>query len=239
MYKVNWRSKIFFVINIFLFQTVVNSQIRKSLQTDTLKKDSVEHNKIFVSKSDTIDNFVPIDNIAYSEITENYFINIKKIPKKAALFSTILPGLGQAYNEKYWKIPIIYGIFTGMYYLYSENNFRYNLYRNAYNKYTANEEDGGPIVKGGNHLSLTQLEDKRDKYRRGRDYNIIIGTLIYILNILDANVDAHLMNFDVSDDLSMTITPVINNYSIYNQVNHSYDMKNSFGLKFAISINKR
>ena len=231
MYKVVWSSRFFFIITFVFFQISANSQIKSSL--DSLKNDSVKQPEIFISKSDTIDNFIPIDSLNFKN---NFFFSEKKNPKRAALFSFILPGLGQAYNEKYAKIPFIYGIFAGMYYLYDNNNFRYNLYRKAYNKYAKLGDSGGSIVPEGQVIPLAQLKDRRDSYRRDRDYNIIIGVVIYIFNILDANVDAHLMDFDVSDDLSMKITPTINNYSIYNQNNHGYDMKNSFGLKFAISI---
>jgi len=231
------RCKIFLTIAISFLQVAVYSQIKKNLVADSLKRDTIKKTKIFVSKSDSIDNFAPIDNLDYSKITTN-FSSKNKNPGRAALYSLIIPGLGQAYNEKYWKIPIIYGLFIGMYYLYDNNNFRYNLFDKAWKTYdTENRVVTTPGINPG--ISEEQLKKSRDGYRRDKNYNIIIGIVLYLFNILDANVDAHLMDFDVSDDLSMRVTPEINNMSIFNQKNNSHAIKNSFGLKFAISINKR
>jgi len=226
------------VLIICLSQINVNSQVESNLQRDSLKRDTINKAKIFISKADTT-NFVLIDSIKYTDFNESFLIPKKKNPGRAALYSFILPGLGQAYNEKYWKIPIVYGLFVGMYYLYDNNNFKYNLFKKAYKNY---DTENGVVTTPGISPNITeeQLKKNRDRYKRDRDYNVILGIVLYLFNILDANVDAHLMDFDVSDDLSLRITPEINNYSdLQLNLNDSYSIKNSFGLKFVISMHRK
>ncbi len=127
-------------------------------------------------------------------------------PIKASLFSAILPGAGQVYNRKYWKIPVIYGAFAGLGYLAKWNNERYQIYRKAYRF----RIDGNPLTTDEfeGRYSDSDLKLIRDYYRRNRDLSLIFATLVYVLNIVDASVDAHLFYFDVSDNLSMQLTPV-------------------------------
>jgi hypothetical protein len=129
---------------------------------------------------------------------------------KAAIFSAVLPGLGQGYNKKYWKIPIIYAGFGVIGYFVYTNNKEYKDFREAY-LYVANDEtypiDNPYVTK----YSETQLKDAMDYYRRNRDLSIIIGGLWYTLNILEAYVDAHFFDYDISDDLTMSIKPTMMN----------------------------
>lgn len=122
-------------------------------------------------------------------------------PAKAAFYSAVLPGLGQAYNKKYWKIPLVYGgIGTGIYF-YSRNNTKYHEFRNEYKKRldgTSNPSD--PLY--GN-LDNDRLIAGQRFYQRNRDMSILVIAGFYILNIVDANIDAHLMQFNVSDNLSL------------------------------------
>lgn len=125
---------------------------------------------------------------------------------KAAAFSAMLPGLGQAYNKKYWKIPIIYAGFGAIGYFVYRNNKDYKQFREAY-IYVANGDTypiNNPYV---DKYDQTQLKDAMDFYRRNRDLSIIIGGLWYTLNILEAYVDAHFFYYDISDDLSMHVAP--------------------------------
>jgi len=131
-----------------------------------------------------------------------------KDPTRAALLSAVLPGAGQVYNEKIWKVPIIYGgIITNVYFL-DFNNRRYQLFRNALeitrnpadtrrNPFPNLNEDG--IIRNVNY------------WRRNRDLNYMLFGVIYAINIVDALVDAHLSGFDVSDDLSLDIRPAYEN----------------------------
>ena len=118
-------------------------------------------------------------------------------PAKAAFYSAILPGLGQAYNKKYWKIPLVYGAMGTSIYFYLDNNKKYHNYRDAYKKRLAGNPD--PAYA---YLDDGRLISAQRFYQRNRDLSILITGLFYILNIVDANVDAHLMQFNVNDKLS-------------------------------------
>nr|WP_245234900.1 DUF5683 domain-containing protein [Tamlana crocina] len=130
-------------------------------------------------------------------------------PAKAAFLSAILPGLGQAYNKKYWKIPIVYGaIGTGVYF-YINNNKEYNRYRDAYKSRLAGFETDEFYFDGqGNKLtspriSTDRLEDAQKFYRRNKEISLLVTLGLYALNIIDANVDAHLMQYNVDENLSL------------------------------------
>ena len=133
-------------------------------------------------------------------------INEEKSPKKAALYSAILPGAGQFYTKKYWKIPIYYsGLITSIYFI-NDNRTKYIDYRNA----ALLSYDTGENQLG---YSYSQLKDLKEHYRRNRDISYFSLVGIYILNIVDASVNAHLYNFDVSEDISINIKPHL---SLYN-----------------------
>ncbi|AXG70340.1 hypothetical protein KORDIASMS9_02579 [Kordia sp. SMS9] len=121
-------------------------------------------------------------------------------PSKAAFYSAILPGLGQAYNKKYWKIPIVYAAMGTGIYFYVTNNKNYNRYRRAYKRRLAGftDDEFQNIVD-----SNDALIDAQEFYQRNRDLSLLLTVVAYVLNIVDANVDAHLLQFNVSDDLSL------------------------------------
>ena len=123
-------------------------------------------------------------------------------PTKAALYSAVLPGLGQVYNRKYWKVPILYGGGVFVYYLIDQFNNNYNELSNAYE--AALNDQLGETEKFDRYVNYTpdQIKAARDINRRYRDLNIIIMVGVYLVNVIDATVDAYLFNFDVSNDLS-------------------------------------
>jgi hypothetical protein len=126
--------------------------------------------------------------------------------KRAAIYSAVLPGLGQIYNRKAWKIPIIYAGFGVLGYFIYTNNQEYKIYKEAY-IYVSNGETypiDNPYVSRYNQ---DQLRRGLDYYRRNRDLSIIITSLWYVLNILEAYVDAHFFDYDVSEDLSLHVAP--------------------------------
>ncbi|WP_452219666.1 DUF5683 domain-containing protein [Lacinutrix salivirga] len=137
------------------------------------------------------------------DTTKTLLVNKKVIdplaPSKAAFYSAILPGLGQAYNKKYWKIPIVYAaIGTGIYF-YVDNNKEYNRYRNAYKRRLAGFEDDeffGSVTDDG-------LREAQKTLRRNKELSLLITIGLYALNIIDANVDAHLLQYNVDDDLTL------------------------------------
>jgi len=118
-------------------------------------------------------------------------------PSRAAFYSAVIPGLGQAYNKKYWKIPIIYaGIGTSIYF-YSNRNKEYNRFRDAYKRRLAGFTDDEFQGIADETLIRAQQREKRNK-----DVSIAVAVGFYLLNIVDANVDAHLKQYNVSEDLS-------------------------------------
>lgn len=119
-------------------------------------------------------------------------------PAQAAFYSAVLPGLGQAYNKKYWKIPIIYaGIGTGIYF-YIQNTNDYSRFRDAYKRRLAGFEDDE--FQG---ISTDRLIDAQETASRNRDISIVVAIGFYMLNIIDANVDAHLRQYNISEDLTL------------------------------------
>jgi hypothetical protein len=129
-------------------------------------------------------------------------------PTKATIMSACLPGLGQVYNKKYWKIPIIYAGFGIMGYFIYTNADEYMNYKCAYI-----ESVGGSM--NGNYSYLVQkytqadLLSAREYYRRNLEISILLTAVWYALNILDATVDAHLYTFNISENLSMKVEPAL------------------------------
>jgi hypothetical protein len=119
-------------------------------------------------------------------------------PAKAAFYSAILPGLGQAYNKKYWKIPIVYGALATTIYFYTTNNNFYHEFRGVYKDRLA----GIPDPKY-DYLDDGRLIEAQKFYKRNRDLSVLFTVGFYVLNIIDANVDAHLGQFNVNDNLSI------------------------------------
>ncbi|MCK9401266.1 MAG: DUF5683 domain-containing protein [Bacteroidales bacterium] len=152
-----------------------------------------------------------ITMIPVRTFTQEMPLKVAKEPAKhsisrAAIFSAVLPGLGQAYNKKYWKIPVIYVGFGAIGYFIITNNNEFLLFKEAY-IYVANGETyptGNPYVT---KYKSPQLLEAMDYYRRNRDLSIIIGALWYTLNILEAYVDAHFFSYDISEDISMHVGP--------------------------------
>lgn len=142
-------------------------------------------------------------------------------PSKAAFYSAVLPGLGQAYNKRYWKIPIIYaGMATGVYF-YIQNNNDYNRFRDAYKRRLAGFTDDEFYGPGDTPIiSDDRLIDAQKSAQKNKDYSLIAVIAFYVLNIIDANVDAHLRQYNVTEDLSLSpgvqVDPVTTkpNYSL-------------------------
>ena len=123
------------------------------------------------------------------------------------MYSAIIPGSGQIYTKTYWKVPIIYGgLITSAYYINKEN-IEYKKFRDAAIK--SNENGNTPEEVDGQEYSYTDLKNYKDLYRRNRDISYLCFIGVYILNIVDASVNAHLYQYDISDDISLNIDPTI------------------------------
>ena len=118
-------------------------------------------------------------------------------PAKAAFYSAILPGLGQAYNKKYWKIPLVYGAIGTSLYFYLDSQKKYTSFRNAYKQRLEGFTDDQY-----SYLDDTRLISAQKFYQRNRDLSALFVVGFYVLNIIDANVDAALLQFNVDDNLS-------------------------------------
>lgn len=153
-------------------------------------------------------------------------------PKKASIYALVLPGLGQAYNQKYWKIPIVYAGFGTMAYFISFNTKNYRQFRDAYayatsttktpttseiaGVYSANPSHFMPLPQADSppndltsRYSSDQLLVGREYYRRNLEVSYIVTGVWYILTVVDATVDAHFFNYNISDDLTMNLNPWI------------------------------
>jgi len=139
------------------------------------------------------------------DTAQNVTIVQKHSPRKAVLYSFIFPGLGQVYNKKYWKLPFIYGAGGTFAYYISFNQLKYKKFRDAY----VNGKAGEMAFIDGSYFSHEILPRGRDYYRRYRDLSILGFGAIYLLAVVDAMVDASFFYYDVSDDLTMRLEPVL------------------------------
>ena len=140
-------------------------------------------------------------------------------PQRALWLALVIPGAGQIYNRKYWKLPIFYGGFLGCIYALSWNNTMYKDYSQAYLDISDNDPNTasynrflhlGVEINDGNMERYKQLfKSRKDKYRRWRDMSIIAMVAVYALSVIDAYVDAELSEFDISKDLSLRVQPAV------------------------------
>jgi hypothetical protein len=132
----------------------------------------------------------------------------RSVASKAALRSAILPGLGQAYNKKYWKIPIVYGVIAIPVSLYSYNRKWYNLTRTGYTIRSSNDSASfNKIAPELVPLSSEALRLYRNEFRKNMDFSILGILVAWGLNVVDATVDGHLRGFDISDEVSLKLAP--------------------------------
>lgn len=155
-----------------------------------------------------------------------YKADKKKIPGRATVYSILCPGLGQAYNGEYWKIPIYVGGMAVAGSFYASNSVNYVRYRDIY------REVSEPGYHGDSPVNATQAKYYRDMYRRYRDYSLVAMIAVYLLQIIDANVFCYMNDFEVTKDISMKVTP-----SVTMPEGNAYAMQQpaigaTFGVKF-------
>jgi hypothetical protein len=158
-----------------------------SAQTDTLQ--TITNDPLIVEKKDTIS-------------IKSYATRYD--PRKALLYAAILPGLGQIYTKKYWKLPLVYG---GMGFI----GYYIDVYEKGYTKYKLQLFQ---VIDGNIHASLyteSQLRTVVNRFRRERDFMIILMGGVYLLQMIDAHVDAHLKEFDLNPNLQVSLEPMIDN----------------------------
>ena len=142
----------------------------------------------------------------------NYKRDIKGQAGKATLYSLLMPGLGQAYNGEYWKIPIYWGAIVGSYHYYSVNNKNYKRYKRIHNEATAEDGSYEGLIPADRALYY------RNVFRRFRDYSVVAIAGSYLLQVIDANVFSYMRDIEVNDDLTMSVSPTLitpyNEYAI-------------------------
>jgi hypothetical protein len=207
--------------------------------------DSIEVSKGFLTFSDSlaVDSTLMMDFMEKDVLTKDVF---KPNPTKAVLYSAIFPGLGQIYNRKYWKLPIVYGGFMGCAYAISWNSNQYSGYKSAYGDFNGKDpnaknaawraykpysstrfpDDLSAWTEQDKNWFSNALKNKKDFYRRYKELSIIITAGVYVICMIDAYVDAQLFEFDISEDLSMKVDPVIFEKSTNNS--RSFGLQCSF-----------
>jgi len=161
----------------------------------------------------TIDNKVEVQGVI---VVKSDTLTKYHSPKKAGYMSTFLPGLGQVYNKKYWKVPIIYGGFAALTYFIIDNNTNYIKFRDAYIARIDEDPTNDDIMP---QYTTDNLRVIKNIYWKNRDLSIILTITLYVLNIFDAIADAHLYSYDISDDLSFRIDPIVEPAYNVGQVN--------------------
>lgn len=207
------------MVNRFFFQIIIFIAAFFFFSENAFcQKDTTVIENVYISV-DSTGKFVDLDEIPYTEIDSSKI----KSPKKAAILSACFPGLGQIYNHKYWKLPIVWGLVGtasyGVYYTFDN----YLMYLNDY--VTVISGSSEPTISG--LTSESRLLENKNKFRKYRDLSVMAWLVIYGLNIVDANIDAHFSNFDVSEDLSLNISPNIINLNDKNYI---------FGINLALAF---
>ncbi|MEO8764715.1 MAG: DUF5683 domain-containing protein [Ginsengibacter sp.] len=153
----------------------------------------------------------PADSSGKSLLALDTSVSKKHNPSKATIRSAILPGWGQAYNRKYWKIPIVYGALGTTAGIFFYNLKTYKLLRVAVRlRLDTIPGNDNQVDKQFLNLSTESIRSYRNEYRQNIDYSVLFFLVFWGLNVVDATVDAHLKAFDVSPDISMKIRPGLN-----------------------------
>ncbi|WP_025666299.1 DUF5683 domain-containing protein [Aquimarina megaterium] len=182
----------------------------------------------------SIQNVLSQENEELKVITEEVPVKKKKrerkvrpyeplAPARAAFYSAVLPGLGQAYTKKYWKVPIVYAALGTGIYFYIDNNKKYNRVRDIYKSRLAGVNPETLELPGATNDQLISLQER---FRREKELSLLITVGVYLLNIVDANVTAHLLQYNVTEDLSFK--PKINFNEFDTRPNYGVSLNYSF-----------
>ena len=228
------RGKRIHILIAFCLLLTAGSQQAKA-------QDRFDDDSLNVNKFDSIS--VVVDTTFSKKEMKQDWSTWRPDPKRALWLALVIPGGGQIYNRKYWKLPLVYGGFIGCIYAMNWNNTMYKDYSQAY----IDLMDNDPNTQSYNqflHLGMkitTEADKKRyqdifrkrkDKYRRWRDLSFFVMLGVYALSVIDAYVDAELSVFDISDDLSLKVEPtIINNRSSSNPIDAS-----SVGLQCSLNF---
>lgn len=198
--------------------SIISVKILTAAETDSINKRSLQ---IINDTAKTIGKLTVADSTKVKRKSKRDWSTWQPDPKRAMWLAIVLPGAGQIYNQKYWKLPIIYGGFLGCAYAMRWNNQMYHDYSQAYLDIMDDDPNTqsynqflhlGQRIESNNEERFKQLFKKRkDYYRRYRDMSFFIMVGVYALSVIDAYVDASLAQFDISDDLSFRVAPSVIN----------------------------
>ena len=211
-------------------QYLVDNGYFRTEELDKIQTELIQHNtrrQIYASLALASYLYFIGDAVLNFESSEVTKVN------RATTLSTIFPGAGQVYNKSYWRVPIVVGGIATTIYTIDWNNRGYQRFKTAYSlviDYDKNPQKypNGPSDEFQGAYSATFLKNLKDSYRRNRDLCIILTAGVYLLNILDAHVDSHLQDFDISDDLSMNLEPYFGYTSIGTQPVYGVNMSLNF-----------
>lgn len=207
--------------------SIVTDSIRKQNQQQLKQIEAPVDTARLMAQSDSIQKATPQQPIERKRWMPN--------PMKATWLALVIPGGGQIYNRKYWKLPIVYGGFVGCAYALAWNNQMYSDYSQAYldimddDPSTDSFKDFLPPnydISGNESRFQSIFQKKKDYYRRYRDLSIFCFIGVYILSVIDAYVDAELSNFDISKDLGLRVEPAV--------INNGQNRKSSVGLQCSL-----
>lgn len=225
-------SKVTIIVFILLIISFISSRAQNQFSISGIN-DSLPNSKseaIAINKALTQKDSLQLSQLSSSESkTKRNWDTWRPNPKRALWLAIVLPGAGQVYNRKYWKLPLIYGGFVGCIYALQWNNTMFKDYSQAY----LDIMDSDPSTESYNqflHLgtkitssNITQYQDifrrRKDRYRRWRDLSFFCMLGVYALSIIDAYVDASLSEFDISDKLSLRIEPTVFSTAQRNSLN--------------------
>lgn len=207
-----------------------------SIIADSIAQENLKNMKKLDQATDTLLLTHKSDSIASRKLTTRFIPN----PTRALWLSLIIPGAGQVYNRKYWKIPIVYGGFLGCVYALSWNGQMYKDYSQAYLDIMDNDPNTNsyldmlPInydITGKEERFKDIFKNKKNYYRKYRDLSIFCMVGVYLLSVIDAYVDAELSSFDISKDLGLRIEP-----AIINNGNTTWRNQTSVGLQCRLNF---
>ena len=135
----------------------------------------------------------------------NYHPDRQPHAGRATIYSALLPGLGQIYNGELFKVPIYWGCLMGSVHFLTTNNINYKRFKRIHNEATSSD----PAISGNVPIDAETAKWYRDVYRRYRDYSIVATAAVYLLQVIDANVFAYMHDFEVTDDLTMQVSPTV------------------------------
>ena len=193
------------------FDLMTDQSLTRTEELNSLQRNMIKHNTLMqLFMATTIASYLYF----VGDAAVCYSTNEVSSVARATTLATICPGAGQIYNKSYWRLPIVIGGFATTIYCIDWNNRGYQRFKKAYRlrfDYDQNPDNypnGSPDEFKGRYAS-SFLKNLRNSYRRNRDLCIILTAGLYILQIVDAHVDAHLRDYDISDDLSVDVTPMV------------------------------